>query len=85
MGPSLCLEEKAGDLQAEELHPNCEAQGWQHHVVGLFCGDRDLANHKIGGVMEKENYVDILKVHPEVLSLEAKAGTPMDLSAGQWP
>ena len=23
-------------LQAEEHHPNCEAQGWQHHVVGVL-------------------------------------------------
>ena len=25
---------KRGGLQAEEHHPNCEARGWQHHVVG---------------------------------------------------
>ncbi|CDQ81058.1 unnamed protein product [Oncorhynchus mykiss] len=26
-----------GGLQAEEHHPNREAQGWQHHVVGVLC------------------------------------------------
>jgi hypothetical protein len=28
---------KRGALQAEEHHPNHEAQGWQHHVVGVLC------------------------------------------------
>ena len=28
-------------LQAEEHHPNREAQGWQHHVVGVLCCRRD--------------------------------------------
>ena len=51
--------------------------------MGLFCGDRDLANHKIGGVMEKENYVDILTLQPEDISQETKAWTQMDLLAGQ--
>ena len=33
------MEEKGGDLQAEEHHPNREA--WQHHVVGVLCYRRD--------------------------------------------
>ena len=49
---------------------------------GCFAARGTGVLKKIGGI---KNYVDILKVHPEVLSLEAKAGTPMDLSAGQWP
>jgi hypothetical protein len=32
---------KRGGLQAEEHHPNREAQGWQHHVVGVLCCRRD--------------------------------------------
>ena len=28
---------KRGGLQAEEHHPNREAQGWQHPVVGVLC------------------------------------------------
>jgi hypothetical protein len=35
------LEEKGGCLQAEEHHPNREARGWQHHVVGVLCCRRD--------------------------------------------
>ena len=31
----LCLK------QAEEHHPNREARGWQHHVVGVLCCRRD--------------------------------------------
>ena len=31
------VEEKGGGLQAEEHHPNREAQGWQHHAVGVLC------------------------------------------------
>ena len=41
MVSSLCLEEKGRDLQAKENHPNCEARGWQHHVVGVLCCRRD--------------------------------------------
>jgi hypothetical protein len=35
------LEGKWGCLLAEEHHPNREAQGWQHHVVGVICCRRD--------------------------------------------
>ena len=28
-------------MQAEELHPNREARGWQHHVVGVLCCTRN--------------------------------------------
>ena len=31
-----------GGLQAKEHHPNREAQGWQHHVVGVLCCRMDL-------------------------------------------
>ena len=34
-------EEKGGGLQAEEHHPNREARGWLHHVVGVLCCRRD--------------------------------------------
>ena len=32
---------KRRGLQAKEHHPNCEAWGWQHHVVGVLCFRRD--------------------------------------------
>jgi hypothetical protein len=55
------LEEKEGRLQAEEHHPNHEAQGWQHHVVRVLCWDWCTSQnrwHHEGG-----NYVYILKQH----------------------
>ena len=48
-------------MQAEEHHPNREAQGWQHHVGGCFAAGGTGALHKIDGIMREENYVDILK------------------------
>jgi hypothetical protein len=57
------LEEKVGGLQAEEHHPNREARGWHHHVVGCFAAGGTDALHKIDGIVRKENYVDILKQH----------------------
>ena len=38
---TLCLEEKGRGLQAKEHHPNPEARGGQHHVVGVLCCRRD--------------------------------------------
>ena len=55
--------EKGGGLQAEEHHPNREARGWQHHVVGCFAAGGTGALHKIDGIMRMDNYVDILKQH----------------------
>ena len=46
------LEEKGGGLQAEEHHPNREARGWQHHVVGCFVAGGTGALHKIDGIMK---------------------------------
>ena len=43
-----------GGLQAEEHHPNREARGWQHHVVGVPCCRRDWCtsqnrwHHEVG-------------------------------------
>ena len=48
-------------MQAEEHHPNREARGWYHHVVGVFAAGGTGALHKIDGFMRKENCVDILK------------------------
>ena len=61
---------KGGGLQAEELHPNREARGWQHHVVGVLCCWR----HKINGIMRQDNYVDILKQHLKTSVRKLKLG-----------
>jgi hypothetical protein len=78
----LCLEDKGGGLQAEEHHPNCEARGWQHHVVGVLCCRRDWCTSQIDGIMREENDVDILKQHQDI-SQEVKAWLQMGLSNGQ--
>jgi hypothetical protein len=57
------LEVKGGGLEAEKHHPNRDARGWQHHVVGCIVAGGTGALHKIDGVMREENYVDILKQH----------------------
>ena len=69
--PSLCLEENGGSLQAEEPHPNREARGWQHHVVGVLCCRRDCTSQNRWHY-EAGNYVDILKQHlkPSVRKLK---------------
>ena len=54
---------KGGGLQAEEQHPNREARGWQHHVVGVlffwrdWCTSQNRWRHEVG------NYVAKLKQH----------------------
>ena len=47
----VMLAGKGGGLQAEEQHPNREARGWQHHVVGCFAAGGTGALHKIDGIM----------------------------------
>ena len=48
------LEEKWGGLQAKEHHPNREARGWKHYVVGVICCRRDWCtsqnrwHHEVG-------------------------------------
>ena len=63
-------------MQCKEHHPNREAQGWQHHVVGVLCCRRDCrsALHKIDGIMRRENYVDILKQHLKTSVRKLKLG-----------
>jgi hypothetical protein len=57
------LEEKGGDLQVEEHHPNREARAWQPQVLGCFAAGGTGELHKIDCTMRKDNYVDILKQH----------------------
>jgi hypothetical protein len=74
-----CLEEKGGGLQAEEHHPNSEAWGWQHHVVGVLCCRKDWCTSQ-DAIMRMDNYVDILKQH---LKTSVKAWSQMGLPNGQ--
>ena len=50
-------------MQAEEHHPNCEARGLQHHVVGLLCCWRDRCTSQNRWHPGQENDVYILKQH----------------------
>ena len=79
---TIVLEEKGGGLQAEGYHPNREAWGWQHHVVGVFAAGGTGALHKIDGIMKKGNYVDILKQHQDI-NQEVKAWSQMGLPNGK--
>ena len=61
-------------MQAEEHHPNCEAQGWQHHVVGFFAAGVAGALHKIDGIMRQENDLDILRQNLKTSVRKLKLG-----------
>ena len=65
---------KGGGLQAKEHHPNHEAWGWQHHVVGLLCSRRDCCTsqniwHHEGGKLR--GYIEATS---QDISQEVKAG-----------
>ena len=61
-------------LEAEEHHPNSEARGWQHHVVGCFAAGGTVALHKIDGIMRMENDVAMLKHHLKTSVRKLKLG-----------
>ena len=61
-------------MQAEEHHPNREARGWQHHVVGYFAAGGTGALHKIDGITRQENDLDILKQHLKTSVRKLKLG-----------
>ena len=61
-------------MQAEERHPNREAQGWQHMLSGCFAAGGTGALHKIDAIMREENYVDILKQHLKTSFRKLKLG-----------
>ncbi|CDQ80246.1 unnamed protein product [Oncorhynchus mykiss] len=77
------LEETGGGLQAEEHHPNREARGWQHHVVGVLCCRRDWCTsqnrwHHEGGKLR--GYIEATS---QDISQEVKAWSQMGLPNGQ--
>ena len=61
-------------MQAEDHHPNREAQGCQHHVVGVLCCRRDWGTSQNRWLHEEGNYVDILKQHLKTSLRELKLG-----------
>jgi hypothetical protein len=71
------LEEKGGGLQGQEHHPNREARGWQHHVVGMLCCKRNWCTSQNRWHHEEEKYVDILRQHLKTSVMKLKLG-------GKW-
>ena len=69
---------KGGGLLAKEQHPNCEARGWQHHVVGVLCCRRDwcTSQNRLCGYIEATS---------QDISQEVKGWSQMGLPNGQWP
>ena len=63
-----------GRLAAEEHHPNHEARGYQHHVVGVLCCRRGWCTSQNRMHREKENDVDILKQHLKISVRKLKLG-----------
>ena len=61
-------------LQPEEHHPNREARGGQHHVVGVLCCMRDWCTSQTRWHHEAENCVDILKQHLKISVRKLKLG-----------
>jgi hypothetical protein len=68
------LEEKGGGSQAEEHHPNRDARGWQHHLVGVLCCRWGWCTLQNRWLMRKENDVDILKQHLKTSVRKIKLG-----------
>jgi hypothetical protein len=71
---NVMLGGKRGGLQAEEHHPKCEAQGWQHHIVGVLCCRRDSCTSQNRWYHKDEKYVDILKQHLKTSLRKLKLG-----------
>ena len=61
-------------MQAEEHHPNREAQGGSFMLGGCIAAGRTGALHKIDGIIRKENDVDILKHHLKTSVRKLKLG-----------
>ena len=75
------FERKRGRLQAEEHHPNCEAWGWQHHVVGVLycrrCTSQNRWHHEVGKLC------GFIEATSQDISQEVKAWSQMGLPNGQ--
>jgi hypothetical protein len=71
--------------QAEEHHPNRQAQGWQHHVVGVLCCRRDWCNSQNKWHHEVGKLCGCNEATSQEISQEFKAWLQMGLPNGQWP
>ena len=58
----------------EEHHPNCEAMGWQHHVVGVLCCRRDWCTSQKRWHHEGGKSCGYIEVTSQDISQEVKLG-----------
>ena len=61
-------------MQAEEHHPNREARGWQHHVVGVLCCRRDWCPSQIRWHHEAGRLSGYIEATSQDISREVKLG-----------
>jgi hypothetical protein len=70
---------KRGGLQAEELHPNREAWGWQHHVVGVLCCRSDWCTSQNRWNHEGGKLCGYIESTSQDISQEVEAWSQMGL------
>ena len=69
--------------RAKEHHPNREARGWQHHVVGVFCCRRDWCTSQNRWHHEVGKLCGYIEATSQDISQEVKAWLQMGLPNGQ--
>ncbi|CDQ60164.1 unnamed protein product [Oncorhynchus mykiss] len=83
-GASMIMrKEKGGGLQAKEYHPNREARGWKHHVVGVLCCRRDWCTSQNRWHHEAGQLCGYIEATSQDISQEVKAWSQMGLPNGQ--
>ena len=65
-------------MQADEHHPNREARGWHHHVVGGLCCRRDWCTSQNRWNHEKGKLCGYIEATSQDISQEVKAWSQMD-------
>ncbi|CDR04808.1 unnamed protein product [Oncorhynchus mykiss] len=79
MGTKIVLfGEMSSGLQAEEHHPNREARGWQHHVVGVLCCRRDWCTSQNRWHPEDGKLCGYIEATSQDISQEVEVSSQMD-------
>ena len=79
----VMFEGKRGGLQAEEHHPNHEARGWQHHVVGVLCCRSEWCTSQNRWHHEVGKLCGYIEATSQDISQEVKVWLQMGLPNGQ--